>query len=88
LDRFPGSPDNNPKGPKTEDRVAADAVPRNVIMGFYGPLSIRETSDPAWIEAAEQACLVDDAAAQQQQAIPLADGEDYGDEFADEEVPV
>ena len=29
----------------------------------------------------------DEAAARQQQAIPLADGEDYGDEFADEEVP-
>ena len=25
----------------------------------------------------------DEAAARQQQAIPLADGEDYGDEFAD-----
>jgi hypothetical protein len=65
----------------------ADAVPRNVTIGFYGPLSIREGTDPAWIEAAEQAYRSDEAAARQQRAIPLADGEDYGDEFADEEVP-
>ena len=76
-----------PKGPKIEDQAAADAVPRNVTIGFYGPLSIREGTDPAWIEAAEQAYRSDEAAARQQQAIPLADGEDYGDEFADEEVP-
>jgi hypothetical protein len=79
--------DGNPKGPKIEDQAAADAVPRNVTIGFYGPLSLREGSDPAWIEAAEQAYRADEAAARQQQAIPLGDGEDYGDEFADEEVP-
>ena len=79
--------DGNPKGPKIEDQAAADAVPRNVTIGFYGPLSIREGTDPAWIEAAEQAYRSDEAAARQQRAIPLADGEDYGDEFADEEVP-
>jgi hypothetical protein len=79
--------DGNPKGPKIEDQAAADAVPRNVTIGFYGPLSIREGTDPAWIEAAEQAYRADEAAARQQRAIPLADGEDYGDEFADEEVP-
>jgi hypothetical protein len=75
--------DGNPKGPKIEEQAAADAVPRNVTIGFYGPLSIREGTDPAWIEAAEQAYRSDEAAARQQQAIPLADGEDYGDEFAD-----
>jgi len=79
--------DGNPKGPKIEDQAAADAVPRNVTIGFYGPLSIREGTDHAWIEAAEQAYRADEAAARQQQAIPLADGMDYGDEFADEEVP-
>ena len=79
--------DGNPKGPKIEDQAAADAVPRNVTIGFYGPLSIREGTDPAWIEAAEQAYRSDEAAARQQQAIPLADGDDFGDEFADEEVP-
>ena len=47
--------DGNPKGPKIEDQAAADAVPRNVTIGFYGPLSIREGTDPAWIDAAEQA---------------------------------
>ena len=60
---------------------------RNVTIGFYGPLSIREGTDPAWIEAAEQAYRADEAAARQQRAIPLADGDDYGDEFGDEEVP-
>ena len=79
--------DGNPKGPKIEDQASADAVPRNVTIGFYGPLSIREGTDPAWIEAAEQAYRADEAAARQQQAIPLADAEDYGDEFAAEEVP-
>ena len=79
--------DGNPKGPKIEDQASADAVPRNVTIGFYGPLSIREGTDPAWIEAAEQAYRSDEAAARQQQAIPLADAEDYGDEFAAEEVP-
>ena len=79
--------DGNPKGPKIEDQASADAVPRNVTIGFYGPLNIREGTDPAWIEAAEQAYRADEAAARQQQAIPLADAEDYGDEFADEEVP-
>jgi hypothetical protein len=29
----------------------------------------------------------DEAAARQQRAIPLSDGDDYGDEFAAEEVP-
>ena len=47
--------DGNPKGPKIEDQASADAVPRNVTIGFYGSLSIREGTDPAWIEAAEQA---------------------------------
>ncbi len=56
-------------------------------IGSYGPLSIHEGTDPAWIEAAEKAYRSDEAAARQQRAIPLADGEDYGDEFADEEVP-
>jgi len=39
------------------------------------------------ITPSEQAYRADEAAARQQQAIPLADGEDYGDEFSDEEVP-
>jgi hypothetical protein len=37
--------DGNPKGPKIEDQAAADAVPRNVTIGFYGLLSIREGTD-------------------------------------------
>ena len=65
------------------DQAAADAVARNVTISFYGPLSIREGTDPAWIESAEQAYRSDEAAARQQRAIPLADGEDYGDQFAD-----
>jgi hypothetical protein len=37
-------------------------VPRNVTIGFYGPLSLREGTDPAWIEAAAQAYRSDEAA--------------------------
>ena len=68
---------------------SAEGPPPGVTLlrALNGPLSLREGSDPAWIEAAEQAYRADEAAARQQQAIPLADGEDYGDEFADEEVP-
>ncbi len=47
--------------------------------------SITETEARAlWVE---QAYRADEAAARQQQAIPLADGDDYGDEFGDGEVP-
>ena len=37
-------------------------MPRNVTIGFYGPLSLREGTDPAWIEAAAQAYRSDEAA--------------------------
>jgi hypothetical protein len=79
--------DGNPKGPKIEDQAAADAVPRNVTIGFYGTLTLKEGADPRWIEAAEQAYREDEAAQRQQQAIELDGGDDFIDEFGDEEVP-
>jgi len=79
--------DGNPKGPKIEDQATADAVPRNVTIGFYGPLSLQEGTDPRWIEAAERAYRDDEAAQRQQQAIELDGGDDFADEFGDEEVP-
>ena len=80
--------DGNPKGPKIEDQAAADAVPRNVTIGFYGPLTLKEGTDPRWIEAAERAYRDDEAAQRQQQAIELEGGDDFADEFAsDEEMP-
>lgn len=79
--------DGNPKGPKIEDQAAADAVPRNVTIGFYGPLSLKEGSESRWIEAAEQAYRDDEAAERQQRSIPLDDTSDLANEFGDEEVP-
>ena len=79
--------DGNPKGPKIEDQAAADAVPRNVTIGFYGPLSLKEGSESRWIEAAEQAYRDDEAAERQQRSIPLDDASDFANEFGDEEVP-
>jgi hypothetical protein len=74
--------DGNPKGAKIEDQAAADAVPRNVTIGFYGPLSIREGTDPQWIQAAEEAYRADEAAKRQQDAIKLPAGDEEGDDYA------
>jgi hypothetical protein len=80
--------DGNPKGNKIETQAEADAVPRNVTIGFYGPISLSEGSDPAWIEAAEQAYRDDQASERQQRAIPISEGDDFDDEFGDDdEVP-
>ncbi len=37
--------DGNPKGNKIETQAEADAVPRNVTIGFYGPISLSEGSE-------------------------------------------
>jgi hypothetical protein len=79
--------DGNAKGPKIDDQAIADGLPRNVTVGFYGPLSLSEGSDPRWIEAAEQAYRSDEAAQRQQQAIALDGGDDFAEEFGDEEGP-
>jgi hypothetical protein len=79
--------DGNPKGPKIEDQAAADAVPRNVTIGFYGSLTLKEGTEQRWIVAAEQAYREDEAAQRQQQAIELEGGDDFADEFGDEQVP-
>lgn len=80
--------DGNPKGPKIEDQATADAVPRNVTIGFYGPLILQEGSALHWIEAAERAYRDDEAAQRQQQGIELDGGDDFADEFGDDgEVP-
>ena len=62
-------------------------MPRNVTIGFYGPLSLKEGSESRWIEAAEQAYRDDEAAERQQRSIPLDDASDFANEFGDEEVP-
>ena len=77
--------DGNAKGPKIEDQATADAVPRNVTVGFYGPLSLSEGTDGRWIEAAEQAYREDEAAQRQQQAIELDGGDHFAEEFGDDE---
>lgn len=69
-----------PKGTKIEDQAVAAAVPRNVTIGFYGPLMLQPGTDPQWIAAAEEAYRADQSAARQ--PIPLAapDAGDYGEE--------
>jgi hypothetical protein len=77
--------DGNPKGTKIETQAEADAVPRNVTVGFYGPVRLSEGSSAEWIEAAEQAYRDDQAAEHQQRAIPLEGGDAFADEFGDDE---
>ncbi len=80
--------DGNPKGTKIETQAEADAVPRNVTVGFYGPVRLAEGTSPQWIEAAEQAYRDDQSAERQQRAIPLDAGDDFADEFGDDaELP-
>lgn len=67
----------NPKGPKLTDQAAADATPRGVTIGFYGPMALQPGGDPAWIEAAENAYRADQLAQQQKQAITLDDAPDW-----------
>jgi Sec-independent protein translocase protein TatA len=72
---------------QTAGGAAAWGSARNVTVGFYGPLSLSEGSDPRWIEAAEQAYRSDEAAQRQKQAIELEGGDDFAEEFGDEEGP-
>jgi hypothetical protein len=81
--------DGNPKGTKIETQAEADAVPRNVTIGFYGPVRLSEGNSAEWIEAAEQAYRDDQSAERQQRAIPLDSGDAFADEFGDdEEMPI
>ncbi|MFM9089447.1 MAG: hypothetical protein ACKOPT_15190 [Cyanobium sp.] len=79
--------DGNAKGGKIERQADADALPRHVTIGFYGPVRLREGSERRWIEAAEQAYRADETALRQQRAIPLESAEEGGDEFGDGEIP-
>jgi hypothetical protein len=58
------------------------AVPRGVTTGLYGPLTLREGTDPQWIQAAEEAYRADEAAKRQQDAIKLPAGDEEGDDYA------
>ncbi len=69
----------SPKGNEIRTQAEADAVPRNVTMGFYGPLSLHEGQDPQWIQKAEEAYLADERAKAEANRIPLADAEPAGD---------
>ncbi|MFY7694835.1 MAG: hypothetical protein ACOVQK_00695 [Cyanobium sp.] len=54
--------DGNPKCSKIETQAEADGVPRNVTIGFYGPIrSAKASSAP----------------------FPLGEGNDFDDEFGD-----
>lgn len=67
--------DGNPKGNKITSQAEADKVPRNVTLGFYGPLTLAEptVADDQWVSAAEAAWHEDDAAKRQARAIPAGD---------------
>lgn len=77
--------DGRPKGAEIRSQADADAVPRNVTIGFYGPLTLHEATDPAWIDLAEKAYRADEAARAQANRIPLEDAQqdvpDDGYEF-------
>lgn len=68
-----------PKGPKITDQATADATPRGVTIGFYGAMALQPGTDPAWIEAAENAYRADQLAQQQRNAIPLDSAPDWED---------
>jgi len=76
-----------PKGAEIRRQADAEAVPRGVSLGFYGPVALAPGQDIRWIDAAETAYKADEAAKRQASAIPLADDSSYVDEFSDEEAP-
>lgn len=43
------------RGGQITDQAAVDALPRGVTVGFYGPITLHEPKDPAWVQRAEQA---------------------------------
>jgi hypothetical protein len=67
--------DGNPKGGKIMSQAEADKVPRNVTLGFYGPLTLSEptAADEQWVAAAEVAWNDDDKAKREVRAIPAGD---------------
>lgn len=67
--------DGNPKGGKITTDDDVNRVPRNVTIGFYGPLSLAEptAADDQWVAAAEAAWHDDDNAKREARAIPAGD---------------
>lgn len=43
------------KGGQVTDQTQAEAIPRGTTVGFYGPITLHEPTDPAWVTAAEEA---------------------------------
>lgn len=76
--------DSSPKGPVLRTMEEVTAVPRGVSLGLYGPIVLREGTDPQWIQKAEEAYRADEAAKRQQQAIqlPAGEAEEEGEDFA------
>jgi hypothetical protein len=75
------------RGAEIRKQADAEAVPRGVSLGFYGPVALAPGEDIRWIDAAETAYKADEAAKRQASFIPLADDSSYVDEFSDEEAP-
>ena len=73
---------DGPTGTKIEDQAAAAAAPRNVTIGFYGPLTLKPGTDKQWIAAAEEAYRADQSAARQ----PIALAAPYDGDYSEDEV--
>lgn len=73
-----------PRGEAIRTQAEVDKVPRGVTVGFYGPIELAEPTDPAWVEAAEQAFLADKQAEQAAKAISADTG--AGRSWLDDEV--
>jgi hypothetical protein len=77
--------DGNPKGQPIASQAEVDKIPRGQTVGFYGPISLSEPTDPAWVTRAEEAYLADQRAEQEAKAIPAA-APAAGRSWLDEEV--
>lgn len=62
-----------PKGNKITSQADVDRIPRGTSLGFYGPLTLAEPTDQAWVARAE-------AAYNEATAIDLDGGDDGADE--------
>lgn len=68
--------DGNPKGGQITDQAIANEVPRNVSLGYYGPLTLHMPKEQAYTDLAEAAYL----AWKDGTAIVLDDGSSFHDE--------
>jgi hypothetical protein len=76
----------NPKGQPITNQADADRIPRGQTVGFYGPISLAEPTDPNWVTKAEEAFLADQRAEQEAKAMAAAPAQPAERSWLDEEV--